>query len=286
MSETTKIVNGWLCALLACVLSLSFCSVASAQVVRYVHIDGLGSVSVLTDENRNVIERREYEPYGANLGAPTDGVGYTGHVMDAATGLTYMQQRYYDPNIGRFLSVDPVGTSPISGLNFNRYWYASNNPYTKTDPDGRCDGPSTCAIDRDIAAMNRGEISRDEFMVRSESRAVGAVAGLALVATGGRAIGLTGGLARREISNEARRGIRTLEKRIAEHAKKIEDFKKNPTVKPGMEKMPEAAVKIQQQRRVRHLETEIRTFRENIEKLKNSPPPTPRSPPPPPPAST
>jgi hypothetical protein len=76
-------------------------------------------------------------------------------------------QRYYDPVIGRFPSVDPVGVSPFDGRNFNRYWYASANPYTHTDLDGRCDDPSTCAIDRDIAAMNRGEMTRQEFMDRS-----------------------------------------------------------------------------------------------------------------------
>jgi hypothetical protein len=46
-----------------------------------------------------------------------------------------MQQRYYDPMIGRFLSVDPVAAS--LGSNFNRYSYASNNPYKFVDPDGR-----------------------------------------------------------------------------------------------------------------------------------------------------
>lgn len=59
--------------------------------------------------------------------------------MDAASGLTYMQQRYYDPQIGRFLSVDPVTaySNPVGA--FNRYWYASNNPYKFVDPDGRTD---------------------------------------------------------------------------------------------------------------------------------------------------
>lgn len=44
-------------------------------------------------------------------------------------------QRYYDPGIGAFLSVDPVTAN--SGSNFNRYWYAANNPYKFKDPDGR-----------------------------------------------------------------------------------------------------------------------------------------------------
>ncbi|MBB6368417.1 RHS repeat-associated protein [Xanthomonas sacchari] len=113
---------------------------ASAQTVRYIHTDGLGSVVLVTDKDRNVLERREYEPYGSTVNQPvTDGPGYTGHVMDAATGLTYMQQRYYDPVIGRFLSVDPITTNASAGANFNRYKYAANNPYFFTDPDGRCE---------------------------------------------------------------------------------------------------------------------------------------------------
>jgi uncharacterized protein RhaS with RHS repeats len=49
-----------------------------------------------------------------------------------------MQQRYYDPRIGRFLSVDPVAANSGDPKFFNRYDYAFNNPYRFTDPDGRC----------------------------------------------------------------------------------------------------------------------------------------------------
>lgn len=81
----------------------------AAQEVRYIHTDALGSVVAVTDSSRAVVERREYEPYGAQLSPGlADGPGYTGHVQDVATGLTYMQQRYYDPEMGRMLSVDPV----------------------------------------------------------------------------------------------------------------------------------------------------------------------------------
>jgi RHS repeat-associated protein len=58
-------------------------------------------------------------------------------VNDPETGLVYMQQRYYDPIAGRFLSVDPVTTNAKTGSHFNRYVYADNNPYKYTDPDGR-----------------------------------------------------------------------------------------------------------------------------------------------------
>ncbi|MBK9493743.1 MAG: hypothetical protein IPO08_04200 [Xanthomonadales bacterium] len=56
---------------------------------------------------------------------------------DAISGLTYMEARYYDPVAMRFISPDPVGVSGSNGGNFNRYWYANNNPYTNIDPDGR-----------------------------------------------------------------------------------------------------------------------------------------------------
>jgi RHS repeat-associated protein len=78
---------------------------------------------------------------GSSL-ALEDKPGYTGHVEDKALGLTYMQQRYYDPVIGRFYSNDPIGGfEHLKGTNgthgFNRYAYANNNPYKFTDPDGR-----------------------------------------------------------------------------------------------------------------------------------------------------
>ncbi|MEL1264686.1 RHS repeat-associated core domain-containing protein [Pseudoxanthomonas putridarboris] len=119
-------------------LGLTVQPVLAQTVVEYLHTDALGSVVAVTDESGNVIERREYEPYGYQLTpAVQDGPGYTGHVQDAATGLTYMQQRYYDPICGCFLSVDPVTAYSNPVGQFHRYRYANNNPYKFTDPDGR-----------------------------------------------------------------------------------------------------------------------------------------------------
>lgn len=119
-------------------LAISLAFPVQAATVRYVHTDALGSVVAKTDEDRVLLERREYEPFGAQMAPATvqDGPGYTGHVQDATTGLTYMQQRYYDPQIGRFVSADPISATS-SGSNFSRYRYANNNPYGFVDPDGR-----------------------------------------------------------------------------------------------------------------------------------------------------
>ncbi|GAP67179.1 hypothetical protein MBSD_n2495 [Mizugakiibacter sediminis] len=129
---------------LVCLALLLFGSHAAgirAETVVYYHTDALGSPVAVTDASRNVIERTQYAPYGDTLNRPLhDGPGYTGHETDAATGLVYAQQRYYDPVLGRFLSADPVAASGSSGANFNRFRYANDNPYRYYDPDGRCTG--------------------------------------------------------------------------------------------------------------------------------------------------
>jgi RHS repeat-associated protein len=137
---------------------------------RYQHTDALGSPVAVTSETGSVTERSEYEPYGLLLNrALHDGPGYTGHVNDAATGLSYMQQRYYDPGIGRFLSVDPVTADSNSGGNFNRYKYGANNPYRFTDPDGRRDWDS---ISAHISSLTGASVG---FRIRAEVSSPGPV---------------------------------------------------------------------------------------------------------------
>ena len=82
-------------------------------------------------------QRYHYLPYGGAFGTAPNGPGYAGNVMDSS-GLTYMQARYYDPQLGRFLSTDPAEPDSQTGTNFNRYAYANSNPYRYFDPDGRC----------------------------------------------------------------------------------------------------------------------------------------------------
>lgn len=108
-----------------------------AAVLLYQHTDALGSPVAVTDSAAALQPRERITAYGEPTdGTYSNGPGFTGHQTDAATKLTYMQQRYYDPEIGRFISVDPVSAGP-SGTNFNRFAYAHNNPYTFKDPDGR-----------------------------------------------------------------------------------------------------------------------------------------------------
>ena len=110
------------------------------------HQSHLGSPVAGTNSQGQITWQEHYTPFGEKWlqkAANDDQMGFTGHIADSATGLTYMQARYYDPVIGRFLSNDPVdftghlqrGNSPAH--TFNRYAYANNNPYKYTDPDGK-----------------------------------------------------------------------------------------------------------------------------------------------------
>jgi len=70
-------------------------------------------------------------------GAPATKQGYCGnlgHVTDD-TGLVYMRARYYDPNVGRFVSEDPSHDGQ------NWYIYANDNPVTNTDQNGKAPIP-------------------------------------------------------------------------------------------------------------------------------------------------
>ncbi|MCI2260485.1 RHS repeat domain-containing protein [Xanthomonas indica] len=152
----------------ATVLSLFVAFGALAQTVRYIHTDGLGSLVLATDKDRNIIERSEYEPYGYLLNRPAiDGPGYTGHVTDVSTTFTYMQQRYYDPLLGRMLSVDPITVNQSKDLRqFGRYNYSYGNPYKFIDPDGRivklADLKDKKAIEGMIRSRSAGKFKFDK----------------------------------------------------------------------------------------------------------------------------
>lgn len=64
-------------------------------------------------------------------------IGFTGYLKDSESGLYYAGARYYDPAIGRFLTQDPVGGSPMNPPSLHRYLYAYANPTTYTDSTGR-----------------------------------------------------------------------------------------------------------------------------------------------------
>jgi len=134
-----KLVSKLIATLLIAAVCVSSTAYA-AQTVTYFHNDLLGSPVAATNAQGEVIWRENYQAFGEKVKnddvAKGNDIGYTGHVNDASTGLTYMQARYYDPVLGRFYGNDPVGfTGEVD--TFNRYSYVANNPYKYVDPDGQ-----------------------------------------------------------------------------------------------------------------------------------------------------
>lgn len=100
--------------------------------VSYFLTDHLRSTSALTDSTGNVVETLSYDSFGNNAGSARTRYTYTGRERDPDTGLLYYRARFYDPQIGRFMSEDPIGLA--GGINF--YAYVGNSPVNHVDPWG------------------------------------------------------------------------------------------------------------------------------------------------------
>ena len=112
--------------------------VSSETLTTYYHTDVLGSAVAASDEKKRVLWQEAYQPFGKKRidDDNENRIGFTGHVYDDELNLVYMQARFYDPLLGRFMGVDPIGVDTNNPHSFNRYAYANNNPYRFVDPDG------------------------------------------------------------------------------------------------------------------------------------------------------
>lgn len=103
--------------------------------VRYILADRLGSGSVVVDEAGSLIATQNFDPFGAS-GSTVSVAGFTGHEHDDDLKLINMRGRVYDPVLSRFLSPDPLTSTPFWSQGLNRYSYVSNNPLNLVDPSG------------------------------------------------------------------------------------------------------------------------------------------------------
>ena len=89
-------------------------SVAHAEsIVTYYHTDIVGSPIAATNESGVLLWEEQYQPYGERRykdeGSGDNRLWFSGKPQDEATGLSYYGARHYDPVVGRFMGIDPVG---------------------------------------------------------------------------------------------------------------------------------------------------------------------------------
>ncbi|VBB11929.1 RHS repeat-associated core domain-containing protein [Burkholderia stabilis] len=96
----------------------------------YYHCDRIGTPQLLTDEDGSVVWEVSYKAWGeardviaraskATGIVPRNNLRFQGQQFDEETGLAYNRHRYYDPHLGRYISVDPIGL--VGGVNGYQY---------------------------------------------------------------------------------------------------------------------------------------------------------------------
>ncbi|MER2008624.1 MAG: RHS repeat-associated core domain-containing protein [Psychrobacillus sp.] len=118
------------------------------SVTYYYLTNYRGDVLALTDESGTIVAEYTYDALGniltqedldekakVNL-AEENPYRYAGYRYDEETKLYYLMARYYNPDTGVFLSLDPVRGDTMNPITLNGYNYAKNNPVMFVDPDG------------------------------------------------------------------------------------------------------------------------------------------------------
>jgi RHS repeat-associated protein len=113
--------------------------------VRHFHLDHLGTPRAITDANGNRVAYHAYFPFGEEMTSfaqDSEQMKLTGHERDFANAssvaddLDYMHARHYNPQVGRFLSIDPLFRPTSGPQGLNRYSYVGGRPLTLVDRYG------------------------------------------------------------------------------------------------------------------------------------------------------
>ena len=144
------------------------------NTLYYYVLNAQGDVIALADQNGNLIAKYSYDPWGKLLSVTPNGwldeqnayylevaeanpLRYRGYYYDSETGFYYLQSRYYDPEIGRFINADSYASTDATGLlSTNMFAYCENNPVMRVDPTGE--------LFWDILDVFMAALSWDDFL--------------------------------------------------------------------------------------------------------------------------
>ena len=104
-----------------------------------------GDITAIVDTNQNFMATYAYDAWGNILSVnnlTSDNIGtlnplrYRGYYYDTESGFYYLQSRYYDPAIGRFINIDGLVSTGTGFLGYNMFAYCDNNPIKFIDIKG------------------------------------------------------------------------------------------------------------------------------------------------------
>ena len=130
--------------------------------VYYYVLNAQGDVVRIVDGSRSVVASYTYDPWGKIISssgtlANVNPLRYRGYYYDSETGFYYLQSRYYDPEIGRFINADSYASTDATGLlSTNMFAYCENNPVMRVDPTGE--------LFWDILDVFMAALSWDDFL--------------------------------------------------------------------------------------------------------------------------
>lgn len=132
--------------------ALTYKSGSKTPVMYYYLLNQQGDVEALMDASGAIVATYEYDPWGAvtvkNASGALDNddtsignlnpLRYRGYYYDNETGFYYLESRYYDPVVGRFISADEYISTGQGFLGCDMFVYCGNNPINNYDPMGHC----------------------------------------------------------------------------------------------------------------------------------------------------
>ena len=158
-------------------LTLTYTPNGSTTGTTYYYVTNIqGDVTGLTDTTGELIISYFYTGYGetytikhnteqGNILSAVNPLCYRGYVLDTQTKLYYLQSRYYNPEIGRFINADMLVSTGQGLLGNNMFAYCLNNPVNYSDPTGLCSRDTSLGILIDCGSDWCSE-SYNGFLVR------------------------------------------------------------------------------------------------------------------------
>ena len=155
-----------------------------------------GDIIGIVDSTGASVAEYRYDAWGQVLSATgtmasVNPIRYRGYYFDQETGMYYLQNRYYDPEVGRFINADDAGTlgSDSTVLSYNLFAYCGNNPVSRHDESGKFFNAIFGGIVGGIIGAVSAAVKGDNILAGAAiGAATGAAAGLAAdiaISTGG-----------------------------------------------------------------------------------------------------